>query len=113
MGNEQSQLDGGGGGRRGELPWGFQVLRNTNEKLAIEPWFDFVVGINGRQIVSVVLGVWWGWCSVVGYGTRWVGMGCGEWGCGDVGMWGCGEVGKVEWRKWLGGQSRRKADSVK
>ncbi|KAF8424963.1 GRASP55/65 PDZ-like domain-containing protein [Tirmania nivea] len=47
MGNEQSQLSGGG---RGELPWGFQVLRNTNQKLAIEPWFDFVVGINGRQI---------------------------------------------------------------
>jgi len=70
MGNEQSQLNGGG---RGELPWGFQVLRNTNEKLAIEPWFDFVVGINGRQIVSVVLGVWW-W--VVGGGV-----------CGDVGRW--------------------------
>ncbi|RPB29060.1 hypothetical protein L211DRAFT_832933 [Terfezia boudieri ATCC MYA-4762] len=48
MGNEQSQFNGGGA--RAELPWGFQVLRNTNEKLAIEPWFDFVVGINGRQI---------------------------------------------------------------
>lgn len=31
--------------------FGFQVLRNTNQQLAIEPWFDFVVGINGRMIV--------------------------------------------------------------
>lgn len=30
---------------------GFQVLRNANLQLAIEPWFDFVVGINGRMIV--------------------------------------------------------------
>lgn len=55
MGNEQSQLNGGGGAGRGELPWGFQVLRNTNEHLAIEPWFDFIVGINGRQIVSSLM----------------------------------------------------------
>ena len=33
--------------------YGFQVLRNTNKELPIEPWFDFVVGINGRVIVSV------------------------------------------------------------
>jgi hypothetical protein len=31
--------------------FGFQVLRNTNLQLPIEPWFDFVVGINGRMIV--------------------------------------------------------------
>lgn len=31
--------------------FGFQVLRNTNLQLAIEPWFDFIVGINGRMIV--------------------------------------------------------------
>ncbi|KAK4186142.1 Golgi reassembly-stacking protein 2 [Podospora australis] len=30
--------------------FGFQVLRNTNLQLAIEPWFDYVVGINGRMI---------------------------------------------------------------
>ncbi|KAJ4141234.1 hypothetical protein NW768_000442 [Fusarium equiseti] len=30
--------------------FGFQVLRNTNLDLAIEPWFDFIVGINGRPI---------------------------------------------------------------
>ncbi|CAN8098750.1 unnamed protein product [Discula destructiva] len=30
--------------------FGFQVLRNTNLQLAIEPWFDFIVGINGRMI---------------------------------------------------------------
>jgi hypothetical protein len=31
--------------------FGFQVLRNTNLELPIEPWFDFIVGINGRPIV--------------------------------------------------------------
>ncbi|KAL1880808.1 hypothetical protein VTK73DRAFT_4978 [Phialemonium thermophilum] len=30
--------------------FGFQVLRNGNLELAIEPWFDFIVGINGRMI---------------------------------------------------------------
>ncbi|KAL2148245.1 hypothetical protein VTH82DRAFT_2476 [Thermothelomyces myriococcoides] len=30
--------------------FGFQVLRNTNQQLPIEPWFDFIVGINGRVI---------------------------------------------------------------
>ncbi len=34
--------------------YGFQVLRNTNLELAIEPWFDFIVGINGRMIVCCV-----------------------------------------------------------
>lgn len=31
--------------------FGFQVLRNTNLDLAIEPWFDFIIGINSRMIV--------------------------------------------------------------
>ncbi|KAK5990431.1 hypothetical protein PT974_08699 [Cladobotryum mycophilum] len=30
--------------------FGFQVLRNTNLELSVEPWFDFIVGINGRPI---------------------------------------------------------------
>lgn len=30
---------------------GFQCLRNKNPEIPIEPWFDFIVGINGRQIV--------------------------------------------------------------
>ncbi|KAI1310334.1 GRASP55/65 PDZ-like domain-containing protein [Xylaria venustula] len=30
--------------------YGFQVLRNTNLDLGVEPWFDFIVGINGRMI---------------------------------------------------------------
>ncbi|KAI0996948.1 hypothetical protein K3495_g11232 [Podosphaera aphanis] len=30
--------------------YGFQVLRNTAQELAVEPWFDFIVGINGRMI---------------------------------------------------------------
>ena len=32
--------------------YGFQVLRNTNTELPIEPWFDFIIGINGRVIVG-------------------------------------------------------------
>jgi len=32
--------------------YGFQVLKNLNVDLAIEPWFDFIIGINGRTIVS-------------------------------------------------------------
>lgn len=35
----------------GHGAFGFQVLRNKNNEIPIEPWFDFVVGINGRQIV--------------------------------------------------------------
>ncbi|MCJ1363422.1 hypothetical protein MMC16_002529 [Acarospora aff. strigata] len=30
--------------------FGFQVLRNKNDDIPIEPWFDFIIGINGRQI---------------------------------------------------------------
>ena len=32
--------------------FGFQVLRNKNPEIVIEPWFDFVIGINGRQVVK-------------------------------------------------------------
>lgn len=32
--------------------FGFQVLRNKDAELPLEPWFDFIVGINGRLIVS-------------------------------------------------------------
>jgi len=32
-------------------PSGFQVLRNDNKDMPVEPWFDFVIGINGRPIV--------------------------------------------------------------
>ncbi|KAG6025981.1 hypothetical protein E4U19_002842 [Claviceps sp. Clav32 group G5] len=46
-----SRLDGDQSQRRNEHgSHGFQVLRNTNLELAIEPWFDFIVGINGRPI---------------------------------------------------------------
>lgn len=41
--------------------FGFQVLRNTNLDLAIEPWFDFIVGINGRPIVRASV-----WLHVLG-----------------------------------------------
>jgi hypothetical protein len=32
--------------------YGFQILRNTNAELPIEPWFDFIIGINGHVVVS-------------------------------------------------------------
>lgn len=32
--------------------FGFQVLRNKDPELPLEPWFDFIVGINGHIIVS-------------------------------------------------------------
>jgi hypothetical protein len=31
--------------------YGFQILRNNNEELPLEPWFDFIIGINGRTLV--------------------------------------------------------------
>ena len=37
--------------------FGFQVLRNKSPELAIEPWFDFIVGINGRMIVCYLISV--------------------------------------------------------
>jgi hypothetical protein len=35
-----------------ENPYGFQVLRNSNTDLPLEPWFDFIIGINGHLIVG-------------------------------------------------------------
>jgi len=32
--------------------FGFQVLRNTNPEVPLDPWFDFIIGINGRTLVS-------------------------------------------------------------
>jgi hypothetical protein len=32
--------------------YGFQILKNTNAELPIEPWFDFIIGINGHVVVS-------------------------------------------------------------
>ncbi|KAI1118861.1 GRASP55/65 PDZ-like domain-containing protein [Nemania sp. NC0429] len=72
---QQQQKEGSG--------YGFQVLRNTNLELGVEPWFDFVVGINGRMIdnpdprlfaqevrncagATVALGIW----SAKGQRTR-------------------------------------------
>lgn len=31
--------------------YGFQVLRNANPEVPLDPWFDFIIGINGRTIV--------------------------------------------------------------
>lgn len=43
----QEQQQSGVGGA-----YGFQVLRNANQEVSLEPWFDFIIGINGRTIVS-------------------------------------------------------------
>ncbi|KAK5723433.1 hypothetical protein LTR15_005131 [Elasticomyces elasticus] len=32
--------------------YGFQILRNNNPGLALEPWFDFIIGINGHNVES-------------------------------------------------------------
>lgn len=32
--------------------YGFQVLRNSSTSLQLEPWFDFIIGINGRTLDS-------------------------------------------------------------
>ncbi|QSS61351.1 golgi reassembly stacking protein [Histoplasma capsulatum] len=34
-------------------PHGFQVLRNKDPELLLEPWFDFVIGINGHLILTL------------------------------------------------------------
>jgi hypothetical protein len=40
--------------------YGFQILRNTNQETPLEPWFDFIIGINGRTIVSLArVGDFW------------------------------------------------------
>lgn len=50
-----SRLDSDGpssqSSRDGPGAFGFQVLRNKNLEIAIEPWYDYIIGINGRQVV--------------------------------------------------------------
>jgi hypothetical protein len=38
----------------GDNSFGFQVLRNKDSDLPLEPWFDFIIGINGRLIVGLL-----------------------------------------------------------
>ena len=38
----------------GDSSYGFQVLRNTNLDLPLEPWFDFIIGINGHYLVRIL-----------------------------------------------------------
>ena len=33
-----------------QKPHGFQVLRNNDTNIPLEPWFDFIIGINGHNI---------------------------------------------------------------
>ncbi|KAI9834939.1 MAG: hypothetical protein M1819_002662 [Sarea resinae] len=48
--DSESPLRPGSSNGSGHGGYGFQVLRNTNEALPLEPWFDFIIGINGRPI---------------------------------------------------------------
>ena len=53
-----SQLDAGSAPQpttqsTADNSYGFQILRNTNKDIPLEPWFDFIVGINGHFIVRV------------------------------------------------------------
>lgn len=41
------------GSATGDNSFGFQVLRNKDPELPLEPWFDFIVGINGHLIVRL------------------------------------------------------------
>lgn len=55
-----ARLDGEPAPRQGDSSpsdssYGFQVLRNVNKELPLEPWFDFIVGINGHFLV---------WCDL-------------------------------------------------
>ncbi|WEW58043.1 hypothetical protein PRK78_003510 [Emydomyces testavorans] len=38
------------GSTAGDNSYGFQILRNKDPDLPLEPWFDFIIGINGRLI---------------------------------------------------------------
>lgn len=47
-----ARLDAGPENQKEQEGYGFQVLRNTNAEVPLEPWFDYIIGINGRPIVS-------------------------------------------------------------
>lgn len=51
-----SRLDGDAPDQRSKTgtACGFQVLRNKNTELPLEPWFDFIIGINGRTLVFII-----------------------------------------------------------
>ena len=54
-----SRLDSDGPNQAGNsrhAAAGFQVLRNKKSDIPIEPWYDFIVGINGRLIVCTHAG---------------------------------------------------------
>jgi hypothetical protein len=38
----------------GDNSFGFQILRNKDADLPLEPWFDFIIGINGHLIVRTL-----------------------------------------------------------
>ncbi|KAI1921565.1 hypothetical protein LOZ53_001116 [Ophidiomyces ophidiicola] len=52
IGRLDSEASNPPGGTTGDSAYGFQVLRNTDPDLPLEPWFDFIIGINSRAIVG-------------------------------------------------------------
>jgi len=37
-----------------DTSYGFQALRNSNPDLQLEPWFDFIIGLNGHYMVRTL-----------------------------------------------------------
>lgn len=59
LNNFISRLDAEPSQNTESVPHGFQVVRNSDPELQLEPWYDFICGINGRQLVrgSIATGV--------------------------------------------------------
>lgn len=53
IGRLDAEIPQHGSNSSGDSSFGFQILRNRDPDLPLEPWFDFIVGINGRVIVGV------------------------------------------------------------
>lgn len=48
--NPQSTAQNNTSGNSTTSHHGFQILRNTNPSIPLDPWFDFIIGINGHNI---------------------------------------------------------------
>lgn len=53
LGRFINSLDGGAPELEDENRYGFQVLRNTDPSVPLEPWFDFLIQVAGRDLVSL------------------------------------------------------------
>lgn len=51
----------------GDNSFGFQILRNKDADLPLEPWFDFIIGINGHLIVRNSASPFFAWYLLTSY----------------------------------------------